>query len=140
MSDPFDKPPGDSLSDGESPGRDSTPRHLAGAARASMMRTEQQLDGEILSRLRRARHAALEQSSGRPVISRWVAVSGACAAALALALWLPGQVSDRGAIPESDGALIADAWLLDEEAELDMIEEVEFYQWLAEEALDGRSS
>lgn len=140
MSEPIDKPPGNSPTDGKSPKRGGAHQTLADAARASLLRRERQMDGETLSRLRRARYAALEQNKKRSGVPVWIAAWGACAAALALALWLPDQVSDRETIPASDGGLLADTWLLDEEAELEMIEDVEFYQWLAEEALDGRSS
>ncbi len=110
---------------------------VADAARAALAQREQSLDGETLSRLRRARSQALDARK-RPGAALWLPLSGACAAALVLALWLPGQGgSDKVKIEDS---LLADTWLLDADAELEMIEDVEFYQGLAEEALDDRAS
>ncbi|WP_105101455.1 hypothetical protein [Microbulbifer pacificus] len=108
----------------------------AGAAREALARRERNLDGETLSRLRRARSRALDQR--QRLAGLWLPLGGVCAAALALALWLPGRGGSDVAAVES--TLLADVWLLDEEAELEMIEDVEFYQWLAEEALDDRAS
>ncbi|MBY6213156.1 hypothetical protein KUV95_16515 [Microbulbifer agarilyticus] len=124
--------------------REKTSEHndaeLAAGARAAMERREQSLDGETLSRLRRARSAALDGASdtSRPGWMLWLPTGLAGAAAvLTVALFVGPERSSSQGEPVD---MLADAWILNEDAELDMIEDVEFYQWLAEEALDGHSS
>ncbi|MFA0810620.1 hypothetical protein [Microbulbifer epialgicus] len=106
------------------------------AVRVAVARREDGIDGETLSQLRRARSAALQQSVMPPDRSRhsWLlGLGGACAALLVLLLW-PGS-GDTG----REELLTVGDWLLYEEVDVEMIEDMEFYQWLAEE-LDGRSS
>ncbi|MBN8431065.1 hypothetical protein JF535_09410 [Microbulbifer salipaludis] len=134
-----------------SPGRDAAKpsddgtrrpgeRDLVAGARAAMDRRDASLDGETLSHLRRARAAALDanDTSVGPTVAPWLPVGLASAAvvAIAIAVVWPGTFTQ----PAKPIDMLADAWILDEEAELEMIQDVEFYQWLAEEAPDGYSS
>ncbi|MCQ3829440.1 hypothetical protein HXX02_08270 [Microbulbifer elongatus] len=111
---------------------------IVAGARKAMAQRDEALDGETRSRLRRARSAALEEAANAgSAAGRWLPVGVAGVAATVVVALLVG----RGEVPQSaEVALLADAWLLEEDAELEMIEDVEFYQWLAEEALDGHSS
>ncbi|WP_066965543.1 hypothetical protein [Microbulbifer sp. Q7] len=134
-----------------SPGRDSAKpsdnrtrspgeRDLVAGARAAMDRRDASLDGETLSRLRRARAAALDANGTGtgPRMAPWLPVGLASAAVVTIAIvvvW-PGTLTQ----PAKPVDMLADAWILDEEAELEMIQDVEFYQWLAEETPDGYSS
>ena len=88
------------------------------------------LDGRTLSRLTRARHAALDQAQ-RPVRKRWrlYIPAGAAAAALAVILWVggsrpvaePGPVDDMDMLADSDAPVFAEG------------DDLEFYEWAADE-------
>ncbi|WP_043315534.1 hypothetical protein [Microbulbifer sp. HZ11] len=108
---------------------------LIAGTREVMSRRDESIDGETLSRLRRARSAALDARPGlRPRTGLWLPASlASTAAAVAVVLLLEQYHASQA--KEVD--FLADAWILDEEAELELIEDVEFYQWLAEEELDG---
>ncbi|BBM02688.1 hypothetical protein [Microbulbifer sp. GL-2] len=109
-------------------------RQLVKAARAAVKRREEGIDRETLSRLGRARTAALGQLGSSALSAyRWLGLGAACAALVVLLLW-PGAEDTPGEEP-----FIASDWLLYEEMDVEMIEDMEFYQWLAEE-LDGHSS
>jgi len=94
------------------------------------------LDGETRSKLTQARYRALEElASGRPSVwgRSWLPAGAAAAVAvLSLMLW-QGQV---GPIDDEafDVAAVTDLEILLGEEELDMIEELEFYAWLDEQA------
>ncbi|AQQ68189.1 hypothetical protein [Microbulbifer agarilyticus] len=132
MTSPQDKPKAESSEHNDA--------ELAAGARAAMERREQSLDGETLSRLRRARSAALDGAAdtSRPGWMLWLPTGLAGAAAVLTVALFVGQ--ERSSSQGEPVDMLADAWILNEDAELDMIEDVEFYQWLAEEALDGHSS
>ena len=94
------------------------------------------LDGRTRSRLTQARNAALE-ALPPPGVHRWrrawIALSGVTAAAL-LAVWVTvgpmgGQVQtqDTRAVSLDDLDIAADT------TELDLLEDVEFYAWVAQE-------
>ena len=128
----------DDQANGQSSKQAPDQHELIAGAREAMARRDESLDGETLSRLRRARSAALDESAGRHSLANlWLPAGLASAAAVVAVALLVGQ----GEAPHREEVdLLADAWILDEEAELEMIEDVEFYQWLAEEALDGHST
>ncbi|WHI50015.1 hypothetical protein P3339_16375 [Microbulbifer sp. MLAF003] len=110
-------------------------RRLVKAARVAVTRREEEIDGETLSRLRRARADALKQSKTRSISGyHWLWLSGACTVLVVALLW-SGTDNSPGKIEP----FIAGDWLLYEEVDVEMIEDMEFYQWLAEE-LDGHSS
>lgn len=120
------------MTDRDSPRREQD-RRLVDSARAAMARRDQALDGETLSRLRRARaDAVAAQGHGRRL---WLPAGGAVAVAVLVAalLWSPQPQ------PE-DELFAASAWLLDDEMEIEVIEDIEFYQWLADEELVGEAS
>lgn len=121
-----------------SPEDQANRQKLIAGAREAMARRDERLDGETRSQLRRARAAALGETAGpRALANLWLPAGLVGAAAMLTVALLVGQ----GERPQQDEVdLLADTWILDEDAELEMIEDVEFYQWLAEEALDGHSS
>ncbi len=94
------------------------------------------LDGQTRSKLTQARYRALEELAGKrqAIWSRSWLPAGAVAAValLSLMLW-QGQMA-----PVADGgfdvAAVTDLEILLGEEELDMIEELEFYAWLEEQA------
>jgi hypothetical protein len=94
------------------------------------------LDAATLSRLNRSRQEALAQSV-RPGLSgiwrsRWMPATGLAAAALLAVVTLqrPAEL-DVIAAPASDLEI-----LLSEES-IDMLEDLEFYSWLATQDLSG---
>lgn len=125
-------------------------------SRSLLDASAQQLDGATLSRLNRARQAALAQLTPRrrePLLLRRLGL-GAVAAGLALVLWrglLPiGDLGERLASPLSGSdapAVIApgelsvaapDFELLADPESYALLEDLEFYAWLqAEEGKDG---
>lgn len=93
------------------------------------------LDGRTRSQLNQARQAALrELDSGRARWWRqaWLPAGGVAAAAV-LAVWMtlgPGasmSTLDQGGLPVEDLEIFADA------PSFDLLEDVEFYAWVAEE-------
>lgn len=86
-----------------------------------------ELDAATLSRLNRARQAALESSSHRlPALIRWAPIGGlATAAAVALLL-----VQSPTTIQPPADAGIVDVEILLSEDNLDMLEDLEFYDWI----------
>ncbi len=93
------------------------------------------LDGRTRSKLTRARHAAIEElrhSARRPWQRASVALGGLSAAVLAV--WVAvGQFTPAtpAEIVLDDIELVADA------PSLELLEEVEFYAWVARERADG---
>jgi hypothetical protein len=95
------------------------------------------LDGRTLSRLTRARHAALEVDA-RPTRSRWMSFAPAGAAAavavLAVVMWSGNGAGDAALLAQ--GAQVDDMELLaDNEAPdfTEVAEDLEFYEWAADE-------
>lgn len=91
------------------------------------------LDAATLSRLNRARQAALEQR--RPRATRvWLLPAGlasaACALLLAFAVWQPHRHADtaKAAVSSSASATASDADA--DEASLEFYQNLEFYAWL----------
>lgn len=125
-------------------------------SRSLLEASAQQLDGATLSRLNRARQAALVQLAPRrrePLLLRWLGL-GAVTAGLALVLWrglLPiGELGETSLSPlaGSDApAIVApgelpvaapDFELLADPESYALLEDLEFYAWLqAEEGKDG---
>ena len=85
------------------------------------------LDAATLSRLNQARHAAIEASPRRwPPLVRWAPVGGlATAAAVALLLFQSPAVIE----PPVDASTV-DMEILLSEDNLDMLEDLEFYEWI----------
>ncbi len=85
------------------------------------------LDAATLSRLNQARHAAIEASPRRlPPLLRWAPVGGlATAAAVALLLFQSPAVIE----PPADASTV-DMEILLSEDNLEMLEDLEFYEWI----------
>ncbi len=90
------------------------------------------LDGHTLSRLNRIRHAALERKQARA--SRMLLPFGGFVTAsvlvLSVTLFGPGAATDTD-VQASDSPL-EDIEILTSSDSLDLYEDYEFYQWLAE--------
>ena len=93
------------------------------------------LDATTLSRLNRARQAALEQH--RPRTTRvWLLPAGlasaACALLLAFAVWQPHRHAEatKGTMAPSATATTGDADTAADDASLEFYQNLEFYAWL----------
>jgi hypothetical protein len=111
-------------------------------ARALLDRSTESLDAASLSRLNRARQAALMQKRGRP--RAWI-VGGSLAAAAALALCiglglyrLDASNRPDSPAPAAEALQPADIDVLtgDDDA-LDLYENLDFYAWLDEQGGDS---
>lgn len=94
------------------------------------------LDGRTRSRLTQARNAALEAlpSRGAPRWRRaWIALSGVTAAAV-LAVWVTlGSGGNQTQSQELRAVMLDDLDIVADATELDLLEDVEFYAWVAQE-------
>jgi hypothetical protein len=114
-------------------------------ARRLLRRHAEELDGATASRLNRARQAALAEFDRRrgPAWRRgWrPALVTAAVAALALALWSgrePALAPASAPLPSASGPGAAtDLELMLADENLEMIEELEFYDWVESEAGGG---
>ncbi|MGI9330158.1 MAG: hypothetical protein ACR2QB_05525 [Gammaproteobacteria bacterium] len=127
----------------EPDGKTTTPEQEAFAARLGqrLRDSAEELDGPARSRLNQARHSALQEIRPR---SWWLgapALAGLATAAVAIiavSLWLPATQAPQPLVPE--GIQETDLELLMAEESLDMLEDLEFYTWLAMAELDGGSA
>ncbi|MFO7303924.1 MAG: hypothetical protein C0P74_000280 [Gammaproteobacteria bacterium] len=97
------------------------------------------LDGRTRSRLNQARQAALAvaRASRAPFgLRAWMPVAGA-AAITALALWMTLIPGGRGGWPEN--IPLEELEVLADVPTFDLLEDVEFYAWIAEEARNDGS-
>jgi hypothetical protein len=91
-----------------------------------------ELDGSTRSRLCQARHAALAQVASRPRTAWWVPALAATAVAAIVAFLLPSFQAQQPPLSEANLAAADDLTLLMNDENLDLLEEIEFYAWLAE--------
>jgi hypothetical protein len=106
---------------------------LEARARALFERSVENLDGKTRSRLNQARQAALEELRGahkRPWRSAWVPVGSGLAVAV-LAVWM--TVGEQARQPNENGVPVDDLELFAEVPTLDLLRDVEFYAWMAED-------
>lgn len=97
----------------------------------------EKLDGASLSRLNRGRHVALEELGARPLRARWstwVPVGGIAAAAVVSVMVM--QTPETVIAPQT---AVTDFELLLDGEEFELIENLEFYNWLDESELGAMS-
>ena len=99
-------------------------------ARQALDESARDLDAATASRLNRARQAALSTSSVRQPALWGALAASALTVALAIGLWLQPATTDR---PEPTAIAAEDFDMLTAEAELDLLADLDFYLWLAEE-------
>jgi hypothetical protein len=104
-------------------------QRLVDNIRQRMDQSVNALDGQTLSRLNRIRHAALEHRQARA--SRMLLPFGgfvtACVLVVSVMMFTPGT-PDTEAVPSA----MEDLDILTSSDSLDLYEDYEFYQWLAE--------
>jgi anti-sigma-K factor RskA len=92
-----------------------------------------ELDARSRSRLCQARHAALEQAQQRPRVVWWMPALATAAMAALVAVILPRIDTRSPQQPLTESLAAADDMtLLMNDENLDLLEEMEFYAWLAE--------
>lgn len=113
------------------------PEHESSAletrTRALFEQSVENLDGKTRSRLNQARQAALEELRGahkRSWRSAWVPVGSGLAVAV-LAVWMTFGEQTRQ--PTENGVVVDDLELFAEVPTLDLLRDVEFYAWMAED-------
>ena len=110
-------------------------------AKALLDESASGLDAPTLSRLNRARHAALAQRRPRWLGIGWLpatAVAGTCALLLGVAVWTTQRAPTRGAPVAASAAPAAAAAALGDDDSLEFYQDLEFYAWLdAEQDGDG---
>lgn len=122
------------------PAADNTDDSFAEAVGARLRSDASHLDAATLSKLNQARQAALEAmpDPGRRHLPWLGAAVAAAAALLAVGLWRTDIQTGDAAPPAL--AAQADMDLLLGDEPLDMIEDLEFFAWLAAEELDAGAS
>ena len=114
----------------------------------SLRNSADELDAATLSRLNRARQAALDAiDDPSPSLrnrNRWLQVGAAASAAIVVAVWLGQALSpDAGPLPVARGGAgqdvvdeAADLALLLDDGDPEMYAELEFFVWLPEAELE----
>lgn len=108
---------------------------LESRTRAAFDASVEALDGRTRSKLTRARHAAIDElhrSTRRPWQRVGAALGGLSAAVLAV--WV---VAGQFAPVTPSEIVLDDMELVTEAPSLELLEEVEFYAWVARERADG---
>lgn len=113
----------------DTPAQDAT---LETRSKALFDASVAELDGSTRSRLCQARHAALAQAQQRPRAVWWMPTVATAAVAAMVAFLLPSFQSQRVPLSEDNLAAADDLTLLMNDESLDLLEEIEFYAWLAE--------
>ncbi|MEM8501048.1 MAG: hypothetical protein AAF542_23750 [Pseudomonadota bacterium] len=116
--------------------KDSVEHNLLRKTADLLERKDDSLDAVILSRLNKARSAALERNGGRQL--NWMQFGGTVAAAALVTVVLqinPDSQQDLTSetlpqLVDSEPANIDDFELLASAADLELLEELDFYMWL----------
>jgi hypothetical protein len=119
------------------------PDDFESRTRAMFDASIERLDGRTRSKLTQARHAAVEelrQQRRRPWRRAWVPLSGITAAAV-LAIWMTVGPIGRGTpgaeVPEVS---LDEFELVAESPSIDLLEDVEFYAWIAQQSARPENS
>jgi hypothetical protein len=105
-------------------------KHLVDGIRQKLDQSCNALDGQTLSRLNRIRHAALERKQARA--TRMLLPFGgfvtACVLVVSVMMFAPTRAPETEAVAPP----LEDIEILTSSDSLDLYEDYEFYQWLAE--------
>ncbi|MFK8014373.1 MAG: DUF3619 family protein [Gammaproteobacteria bacterium] len=91
------------------------------------------LDPDVVRRLRLARHAALDQLDAprHQHYGRWLAGAAGVAVVALLAARLATGPTDVPSFEYASAEVMSDLELLTDEEDLELLEELEFFRWLA---------
>ena len=105
-------------------------QRLVNGIRQRMDQSCNALDGQTLSRLNRIRHAALERKQARAarILLPFGGFVTACLLVVSVMMFGPGRAPQTEAVPSA----MEDLDILTSSDSLDLYEDYEFYQWLAE--------
>lgn len=104
---------------------DKQEQALLNEAKAAFEHSLSDIDGQTLSKIRQARHRALESHTRKSVSNWWVPTGVAVSACVAFVIFtLIPRVSDEPA------SLLEDIELITTSDDLELYEELEFYEWL----------
>lgn len=101
-------------------------QQLVDRTRAALERSADELDAPTLSRLAQMRASALERAEAAQPRARWLPAGALAAASAAGLLWL---LFPANTDPTPTDAL-EDLELLSSAESLDLLDELEFYEWL----------
>ncbi len=94
------------------------------------------MDAATLSKLNRARQHAIAEATSRPAVPTWLPAAAVTASlVIVVGLW-SGLPTDDAAIDAMPAALLSDTLVLDD-ADIDLLQELEFYAWLIEQENAG---
>lgn len=124
------------------PEHHNQPNDFEARTRAMFDASVERLDGRTRSKLTQARHAAVEelrQQRGRPWRRAWVPLSGVTAAAV-LAIWMTVGPLGRDTGSEVPEVSLDEFELVAESPSIDLLEDVEFYAWIAQQSVRPENS
>jgi hypothetical protein len=113
-------------------------------ARQSLLASEEQLDTGLLSRLRDARVRAVEAAGARERgffrIPNWARIGGVATAAAAILVFMIWFDTPKQDLPVKNADDIEIVLNVDSADNMDLYEDLDFYEWLAGAGNGGSSS
>jgi hypothetical protein len=104
-------------------------------ARQSLLATEDRLEANTLSRLREARHRAVEAADARGRgffrIPNWARIGGVATAAAAILVFMIWFDTPKQDLPVKNADDIEIVLNVDSADNIDLYEDLDFYEWLA---------
>lgn len=109
---------------------------VEGRSRALFDDSVERIDARTRSRLNQARQRALDEIKKGSTRRYWLAapLGGLAAAALVAVILIRGGGETGAPSPENGGLLLDDFDIVADSDSFDMIRDVEFYSWLADES------
>jgi hypothetical protein len=119
----------------------STPDPFEERSRQVFEESVERLDARTRSRLNQARQRALEEIKKNSARRYWIGVPlGGLAAAALVAMVLIRGGGEVGAPPENGSLMLDDFDIVADTDSFEMIQDVEFYTWLADQSAGASNS
>jgi hypothetical protein len=113
-------------------------------ARQGLLASEEQLDAATASRLRDARRKAIEAAGARGKgffrIPNWARIGGVATAAAAVIVFMIWQDTPKQDLPMKNADDVEIVLNVDSADNMDLYEDLDFYEWLAGAGNGGSSS